>query len=45
MKKESQKWCEAPKKIIRILNMTRDTRKTLKRGKMGNEKYKKRLKM
>ena len=37
MKKESLKRCEQPKKIIKILYITR------KGGKMKNEKYKKGL--
>ena len=38
MRKEPPKRCEPPKKIIKIFNMARDTRKTLKRGK--NRKWK-----
>ena len=41
MKRKSLKRCYPPKKIIKIINITGDTKKTSKRGKMKNEKYKK----
>ena len=44
-KAKTPKRCKTPKNHLKILDIARETRKTMKKGKIKNEKYKKGLTM